>query len=381
MRPDAREYPPPAKRLSGRDLERQLEAAAEDPRVQMMLAGPRGLGAVLNGQRQLLACNVAFQRCFGTAQPQELLGLRLGDAVGCLHADEGPDGCGTGRNCPRCGHTLALVEALLGAGPVEHTWDLSFRTGAATESASFALRATHDSLGEPSLLWLWAEETSARERQRALTRRFFHDVRNTANALAWTVEGLKAPQLAEEDLLDCTATLERLAKRMSRAVDMEDRLGGLHRQERMSARSRTSVGAIVRELVDLVQDLPPAQNRELVVDCGDAKATLETDLTAVLCILTHMVLNAFEAERSAEPVRLNVERTDHGITFAVWSRPEIPLDVAHRVFESFFTTKTGTGRGLGTYTMRLLGQTLLGGSVDFTTSAAHGTTFRFFHPC
>jgi sensor histidine kinase regulating citrate/malate metabolism len=45
-----------------------------------------------------------------------------------------------------------------------------------------------------------------------------------------------------------------------------------------------------------------------------------------------------------------------------------------QVFMRSFSTK-GTQRGLGTYSMKILGEQHLGGTVDFTTSDTEGTTF------
>jgi sensor histidine kinase regulating citrate/malate metabolism len=53
----------------------------------------------------------------------------------------------------------------------------------------------------------------------------------------------------------------------------------------------------------------------------------------------------------------------------------MPRDVQLQVFKRSFSTK-GAGRGIGTYSMRLLASRYLGGTVDFTTSEADGTTFR-----
>ena len=50
-----------------------------------------------------------------------------------------------------------------------------------------------------------------------------------------------------------------------------------------------------------------------------------------------------------------------------------------QVFQRSFSTK-GSGRGLGTYSMRLLTEHYLRGSVGFTSSAAEGTTFFASYP-
>jgi signal transduction histidine kinase len=58
----------------------------------------------------------------------------------------------------------------------------------------------------------------------------------------------------------------------------------------------------------------------------------------------------------------------------------MPREIAMRVFQRHFTTKQGTGRGLGTYAMKLLGERHLGGTVDFESDAASGTVFRIALP-
>jgi signal transduction histidine kinase len=45
------------------------------------------------------------------------------------------------------------------------------------------------------------------------------------------------------------------------------------------------------------------------------------------------------------------------------------------VFQRSFSTK-GTGRGLGTYSIKLLTERYLGGRVWFESAEGHGTTFH-----
>ena len=50
-----------------------------------------------------------------------------------------------------------------------------------------------------------------------------------------------------------------------------------------------------------------------------------------------------------------------------------------KIFQRSFSTK-GEGRGLGTYSMKLLTERYLGGRVSFTTSADEGTIFKVALP-
>jgi sensor histidine kinase regulating citrate/malate metabolism len=51
-----------------------------------------------------------------------------------------------------------------------------------------------------------------------------------------------------------------------------------------------------------------------------------------------------------------------------------------RIFQRNYSTKSDSGRGLGTYSMKLFGETYLGGKVDFTSSESEGTTFHLRLP-
>ncbi len=64
----------------------------------------------------------------------------------------------------------------------------------------------------------------------------------------------------------------------------------------------------------------------------------------------------------------------------MWNRQPIPERTVPRIFERYFSTKAGDGRGLGTFAMKLLGETLLQGEVTFSTSKRDGTVFRIRHP-
>jgi len=64
----------------------------------------------------------------------------------------------------------------------------------------------------------------------------------------------------------------------------------------------------------------------------------------------------------------------------VWNGGEIPQEIAARIFQRNFSTKEQAGRGIGTFSMKLFGEKILGGQVSFTTSKKEGTIFRFACP-
>jgi signal transduction histidine kinase len=130
---------------------------------------------------------------------------------------------------------------------------------------------------------------------------------------------------------------------------------------------------------------PSARDRILDFDIPSSACELETDPAILLRVLSNMLINAFEATPGSQPVRLRVEcrsfEDQNGrMTFSVWNKGHIPDEVAGRIFQRNYSTKQEIGRGLGTYSMKLFGEQILGGEVSFESDPARGTTFRISLP-
>jgi len=70
---------------------------------------------------------------------------------------------------------------------------------------------------------------------------------------------------------------------------------------------------------------------------------------------------------------------DQHICFWVQNNQFISFNARHQIFNRSFSTK-GEGRGIGTYSMKLLAEKYLKGNVRFTTSSEKGTTFSLTVP-
>jgi signal transduction histidine kinase len=87
-----------------------------------------------------------------------------------------------------------------------------------------------------------------------------------------------------------------------------------------------------------------------------------------------MVKNALEASRPGDTVTIGCAKENDNAVFRVHNTGSVPADVGGRIFKRFFSTK-GDGRGLGTYSMKLLAESYLGGKVWFTSDDEKGTDF------
>jgi sensor histidine kinase regulating citrate/malate metabolism len=78
-----------------------------------------------------------------------------------------------------------------------------------------------------------------------------------------------------------------------------------------------------------------------------------------------MVLNALESTQDGDAVRVALTLDSGSACVKVINPGEMPRKIQLQVFQRSFSTKGVSGRGLGTYSMKLLGERYLGGTVDF----------------
>jgi sensor histidine kinase regulating citrate/malate metabolism len=97
-------------------------------------------------------------------------------------------------------------------------------------------------------------------------------------------------------------------------------------------------------------------------------------------VLTNMLKNAFEATPRGGKVTLQCQLEGDSLRFSVHNPGVIPEETAAQIFRRSFSTKAESGRGLGTYSMKLFGERILGGKVSFTTSQQEGTVFTISLP-
>lgn len=137
---------------------------------------------------------------------------------------------------------------------------------------------------------------------------------------------------------------------------------------------------VVDELRTMLSNHPVSQNKRFSLPMPVPSIKISSDNTLLRRILANMIINAFEATPSGGAIRFWVEHADKDVTFYVWNNQAIPPEQGLRVFQRNYSTKSSSGRGPGTYSMKLFGETYLGGEVDFVSSAAEGTTFRLSLP-
>lgn len=333
---------------------------------------------VLNPQSRIVAVNRKMQEDLKISNPTQYLGALPGAIIGCINALEDSASCGANEVCKSCGVTQAIRECLGQNEMVEKAWTTTVQKAGELALFDFRLRATpvRDGMHQFVLLLIQAgSETTSRE---ALERAFYHDVLNMIGGLlGWS------KMLREHEAADAGQIVDRiwnLANRLCSEVLDQRRLSQAQKGDLLICIEQVPLREIFQDLRDLFYAYEEADDRILEMQEPESDEKISTDPALLLRILINMLKNAIEATQPGDTIRVWRQWQGNSVRFCVHNPGEIPQEIATQIFHRPFTTKTSTGHGIGTFSMKLFGERYLKGKVSFDTDARRGTTFAIEVP-
>jgi len=365
----------PADRSNSEEIKNDVEFISKNPIIDELLHSVSGLLAVLNSNRQILAVNDLLVKTLNIDDPDHVLGLRPGEALKCRHACDMPGGCGTGPYCSTCGAVISIVTSLSTDLPAERECALTTEENGVKRDIFLRVRSVPVTYENRRLVLLFLQDITYQQKLAALERVFFHDIKGIIQALVGASEFIAFQ--SDENTRDIARTIQSLSMRLANEITIQQRLNKDDASRYQPVYSSIAVSEVYREISDMFDKNPVRKNKSLEISREGSDIVLTTEPSLLIRILRNMVTNAFEATGESGEVKVWHETAGEGITFCVWNRNSVPPDVAKRIFQRNFSTKGEMGRGLGTYSMKLFGEDILGGHVDFTSSEQEGTVFRF----
>lgn len=366
----------PAERVPIEVVRRQAAAITETPLTAELLNAVLNYVFILNPQRQIVFATRNWQDLLPERKPEDLLGLRPGEALGCLHATERESGCGTTVFCQECGAVKAVLCSLAGRNDLQEC-RLTRRVNGREEALDL-LVSGHPLRVQAETYSLFAVmDISHEKRRRVLERIFFHDVLNTATGLEG-LAGLLEESLAAEYRDDLQVLHDGLADLREQVQTQKD-LVAAETYELPVRPAPLNPGALFQEVARLYERHLLARDRRVSLAPASATTEIVSDPTLLKRVLGNLLKNALEAAAPGQTVRAGCEDAEGGVRFFVNNPGHMLKEVQLQVFSRSFSTK-GLGRGLGTYCVRLLSEHYLKGRVGFTSEPGEGTTFFLWLP-
>lgn len=230
--------------------------------------------------------------------------------------------------------------------------------------------------GEPFTVFAVRDTTDEKRRQ-VLERLFFHDTLNVIGGLRAVLDMWPEPHS------DATAELSQVAREymedLAEAVQSQRDLAAAERGDLQVRADVLSAADVLERLRALYSRHPVAEGKNLVVRAAAEDDTFVSDKTLLLRVLGNLTKNALEASVSGQTVTLSFQSDDE-LTFYVHNEFAMSDAVQAQIFQRSFSTKGGPGRGVGTYSVKLLTEHYLKGMVAFRSTATDGTTFTIRLP-
>jgi PAS domain-containing protein len=349
----------PAERASQAMLDRQTVALQAEPIVERLLDSLPEPTMILNEHRQIVQANEKTKAVLGRSR-QELLGMRVGEAIDCIHAYDEPAGCGTTKFCRSCGAVRAMTICINDrVADVKECRVLSRLTG---ESVALDLRVTASPIripGEPFTVFSVQDITD--EKRRALLERvFFHDILDSAARLDGLLVHLD--QMQGDERRDSEQGLRDLSREIIEEIQSQRDLLAAEQGHLAARMTDLNAQELLDRLCTLYRRHSLAHQRELVLLPPKGQPIIFTDEILLGRVLGSLIKNALEASSPGQTVAVSFHNSGYPL-FTVQNPAVMPEDVQLQLFQRSFSTKEGKGWGIGSYSVKLITEKCLHGNV------------------
>lgn len=362
-------------KLNIKELSSEIEIVSNNELMSGLLETISGLLAVLDEHRQVVAINDSFLHMLGISNPEEVLGLRLGETLNCVHAKKEPAGCGTTKYCASCGAAIAIVSSLEQNKPTEQICAIQVKKNKKLVDLVLHVKAHPVDVNNKRFLLIFLQDITEQQQRAALERTFYHDVNNMLSMLLGASEllAMKSPSKLANNI-------HKASIRLHKEISIQRCLSQSKSKDYKPSKNEIKIKQIFDDLKSFFENHTVSKNKTIEFQEDLPDLSIVSDLALLSRVLCNMILNALEASGVNDVVKVWFEHKKNDISFFVWNAQEISPNMQNRVFQRNYSTKGQDGRGIGTYSMKLFGEEFLGGKVSFTTSKENGTIFKFTQP-
>ncbi len=324
---------------------------------------------VLNQYGQIIYANKAFKISLMSKYGDTFLGKRPGEVFNCIYAQLDGSRCGLSNYCTVCGAFKVIISSLKGKEDVQECRIIQRDSNDALDLRVWAKPVV---INNQNFVVFAFTDISNEKRRLALERIFFHDVLNTASSLSSYINLLKTATDEEQKELEHVGTT--LTNRLLEEIKSQRDLAFAENNELEVKKQLCNSFKIISELkIDYINQ-KIAEGKKIEIASGFNSIDFVCDEILISRVLSNMLKNALEAAVKGDVITLDCKVKNDKIIFSVHNPGFIPKEIQYQIFQRSFSTK-GAGRGLGTYSMKLISNRYLKGDVYFLSNEKNGTTF------
>jgi hypothetical protein len=333
---------------------------------------------LLNAERQILYANNREGAGNDSMEVNDIPGLRPGEYLNCIHATKNPDGCGYSQNCKSCKAINTVILSQLTKKEISEEFTLTANlSDKRIREIEFCITSKPFLMDRQEFILLTLRDISPEKHKLGLERIFFHDLYDKVASLHFLLDRISNDNTSEG------ITKVKLAQNMSLEIleeinSYKEVLQAEKEELRLKYSNQDSYDAIWN-VISQIGYHTVAYKKIIEVKENSCRLAFTTDVQVFSRILMNMLKNALEATPSGGKVLVYCETDDNYLRFVVNNKGEMSEEIKSQLFERRFSTK-GAHRGLGTYSMKLLGEKYLQGKISYESGADLGTSFIFTLP-
>lgn len=355
------------------DVKRDRKIIENNPTITQLLEGFPDLALILNENRQLVAFNSKACAYVPEALQSNVYGMRPGEAVDCIHAKEMPAGCGTSQFCVECGAVKAIVQTIDKQESAIEECRITRKKNGLEESLDLRVHTSVININEKAFTLFSIKDIAGEKRRYALERIFFHDILNTAGALDGLISLL--PESEGEELVDLETTLPKISTQLINEIIAQRQLLSAETGALVPEISVLSLNKVLNEAGLLYTGHEVAKRKTISIKLVDTDVEFKSDKTLLVRSIGNLIKNALEASKAGDEVRVSADISPKEVFIHVWNSTVMPQNVQLQMFQRSFSTKAASGRGIGTYSVKLLVEQYLKGKISFVSDEESKTTF------
>ncbi len=341
-----------------------------------LLSSMSSIVCILNRQNQIVFYNDVITEKYGLDLEKDILGFRPGEVFKCVNAKNDTGGCGTTEKCQYCGAYNSFQKCWDERRKVVNECRIVRENGAHTVQLDLEIMATPFVQGDEYIV-VSMQDITEKKRKELLERIFFHDIINIAGSLSGVLQLL--PMLSENEKEEYHSIASSLSNQIVDEIRAQQQMIKAENGELQLKETVIETGTFLRKVTDQIRFHQVAIDKKVDITDFANNVQFVSDETLLTRVLINMAKNALEAVNFGQQIRIT-SRTDNGqIWFEVHNPTYMPEEVQYQLFQRSFSTK-GSSRGMGTYSMKLIGERYLGGEVGFSSSPESGTTFYIALP-
>ncbi|TKG94105.1 HAMP domain-containing histidine kinase [Puteibacter caeruleilacunae] len=345
----------------------------ESPIIEEILGTLSQATVILNQDRRVVYANSALFENLGITEDTFVINLRPGNILNCINATKVPEGCGEAEPCKLCGANITIRNSMKNVKKETGECRVVGKKDGEYFYYDLAVSATPFHSGNQGFTILSIADISSEKRKKALERIFFHDIINIAGSMTAITDLI--PVVDKDEKEELIGMLGVLSTQILDEIKSQQQLVKAENNELDVNKTPLLSKDILEKLIQQLYHHPVAEDKIIKIDRKAEQLSFSSDHTLLNRVLINMVKNALEATKSDGKVTIGCKEEEGIIDFWVQNTACMPAEVQMQIFQRSFSTK-GNSRGLGTYSMKLLGEKYLGGHVYFTSTEEDGTLFH-----